>query len=89
MILRAIIAYDVGVERLDAVRHILKQYLTWIQNSAFEGEISEGNLEEMRLKIYEIIDPNIDSVVVYSINNPSWVNRRIWGREKGVPESVL
>jgi CRISPR-associated protein Cas2 len=89
MILRVIIAYDVGVERLDAVRHILKQYLTWIQNSAFEGEISEGNLEEMRLKIYEIIDPDIDSVVVYSINNPSWVNRRIWGREKGAPESVL
>lgn len=89
MILRVIIAYDVGVERLDAVRHILKQYLTWIQNSAFEGEISEGNLEEMRLKIYEIIDQNVDSVVVYSINNPSWVNRRIWGREKGAPESVL
>lgn len=77
------------MERLDSVRHILKQYLTWIQNSAFEGEISEGSLEEMRLKIYEIIDQDVDSVVVYSINNPSWVNRRVWGREKGTPESVL
>lgn len=89
MILYVIIAYDAGVERLDAVRHILKQYLTWIQNSAFEGEISEGNLEELRLKIYGIIDQDVDSVVVYTINNPSWVNRRIWGREKGAQETVL
>lgn len=84
-----IVAYDVGVERLDTVRHILKQYLTWIQNSAFEGELSEGSLEELRLKIYAIIDPEVDSVVIYTINNRSWVNRRIWGREKGAPESVL
>ena len=42
-----IVVYDVGIERLDSVRHILKQYLTWIQNSAFEGEISLGKLEEV------------------------------------------
>lgn len=84
-----IIAYDIGVERLDAVRRILKQYLTWVQNSAFEGELSEGKLEEIRLKINAIIDPDVDSIVVYTINNPSWIKRRIWGREKGAPESIL
>lgn len=84
-----IIAYDIGVERIDAVRHILKQYLTWIQNSAFEGELSEGKLEELRLKVSAIIDQEVDSVVIYTINNRSWVNRRIWGREKGAAESVL
>ena len=84
-----IVVYDVGVERVDAVRHILKQYLTWIQNSVFEGELSEGGLEEIRLKIYAIMEPEKDSVVIYTINNRSWLNRRIWGREKGTLESVL
>lgn len=52
----AIIVYDVGVERIDAVRHILKKYLTWIQNSAFEGEITTGKLEEVRILIANVID---------------------------------
>jgi CRISPR-associated protein Cas2 len=43
--LYVVIIYDVGIERLYSVRHILKQYLTWIQNSAFEGEITLGDLE--------------------------------------------
>ena len=84
-----IIAYDIGVERLDAVRRILKQYLTWVQNSAFEGELSEGKLEEIRLKINTVIDPDVDSIVVYTVNNSSWIKRMIWGREKGAPESIL
>lgn len=84
-----IIAYDIGIERLDAVRRILKQYLTWVQNSAFEGELSEGKLEEIRLKVNTVIDPDVDSIVVYSVDNPLWIKRRIWGREKGAPESIL
>ncbi len=68
-----IVVYDVGIERVDSVRHILKRYLTWIQNSVFEGEISIGKLEEMRILISYIINKEKDSVIVYSLNNPSWL----------------
>jgi CRISPR-associated protein Cas2 len=71
--LYVIVVYDVGIERVDSVRHILKQYLTWIQNSVFEGEISIGKLEEMRILISYIINKEKDSVIVYSLNNPSWL----------------
>ncbi|GIU72275.1 MAG: CRISPR-associated protein Cas2 [Candidatus Nitrosocaldaceae archaeon] len=84
-----IIVYDVGIERLDAVRKILKQYLNWVQNSAFEGEITEGLLEEIKLKLFGIIDTEVDSIIVYSINNPKWVKKRIWGREKGETDNIL
>jgi len=87
--MKVVIVYDVNIERLDAVRHILKQYLAWIQNSAFEGELSEGMLEEIRLKIFDIINPEVDSVIVYTINNPSWMGKKIWGREKGMSDNVL
>ncbi|AIC16851.1 CRISPR-associated endonuclease Cas2 [Nitrososphaera viennensis] len=85
----AIIVYDVGVERIDAVRHILKKYLTWIQNSAFEGEITTGKLEEVRILIANVIDKEKDSVVVYSINNPAWIEKKTWGRDKGTTDNVL
>lgn len=84
-----IIVYDVGVERIDAVRHILKKYLTWIQNSAFEGEITMGKLEEVRILISSVMDKEKDSVVVYSINNPAWIEKTTWGRDKGTTDNVL
>lgn len=84
-----IVVYDIGVERIDPVRHILKQYLIWIQNSAFEGEITEGLLEEIRIKVSSVIEKDKDSVIIYSINNPSWLKRQTWGREKNSPETIL
>jgi CRISPR-associated protein Cas2 len=84
-----IIVYDVEVERIDAVRNVLKQYLTWIQNSAFEGEITEGHLEELHLKISNLTEKNKDSVTVYTINNPSWIKKINWGKEKGSTENIL
>jgi CRISPR-associated protein Cas2 len=84
-----IVVYDIEVERIDAVRHLLKQYLTWIQNSAFEGEITEGHLEELRLNLFEIIEKEKDSIIVYSINNPSWMKKRVWGKEKNTTENIL
>lgn len=84
-----IVIYDVGIDRIDAVRHILKQYLNWIQNSAFEGEITQGFLDELHLKISSVIDKEIDSVIVYTTNNPSWLNKLVWGREKADTENVL
>lgn len=87
--MHAIVIYDIEVERIDAVRHILKQYLTWIQNSAFEGEITQGLLDELRLKIFAVIEKEKDSVIVYTINNPSWLNKQTWGREKSNTENIL
>jgi len=84
-----IIVYDVKVERIDAVRHILKKYLTWVQNSAFEGETTLGKLEELRILISQVIDKEQDSIIVHTINNKEWLERTVWGREKGTTENVL
>lgn len=87
--MHVIVVYDVGVERIDTVRHILKKYLTWIQNSAFEGEITMGKLEEVRILVSNVIDKEKDSVVVYSVNNPAWLEKTTWGREKGTVDNIL
>jgi CRISPR-associated protein Cas2 len=87
--LHVIIAYDISVERLPKVYHIMKQYLNWIQNSAFEGDLSAGQLEELRLKVGKVIDPSSDCIVVFSMENPKWLARTVWGREKGSTGSVI
>ena len=34
-----IIVYDINVDRVNKVKSFLRQYLFWIQNSVFEGEL--------------------------------------------------
>ncbi len=38
------LTYDIEEKRVNKVRKILKKYLSWIQNSIFEGELSEGKV---------------------------------------------
>jgi len=84
-----IVAYDVAVDRLDAVRKTLKQYLNWVQNSAFEGELTEGKLEELSMRIRDVIDEKTDSVICYSLSNPRWLKKRVIGIEKSEIAQVI
>lgn len=84
-----IVTYDISLERLDSVRHVLKKYLNWIQNSVFEGEITMGKLEELKTFLLAIIDKEVDSIIFFSINNPAWVNKMVLGMEKGQTENIL
>ncbi len=67
----------------------MKQYLNWIQNSAFEGDLTQGQLEEMKLKVHSVIDPSRDCIVVFPMDNPKWLERTVWGRENGITDSVI
>ncbi len=87
--LHVIIAYDIAVERIPKVYHIMKQYLNWIQNSAFEGDLSPGQLEELRINVHKVIDPSTDCIVVFSMDNPKWLDRTVWGKEKGQTNSII
>jgi CRISPR-associated protein Cas2 len=87
--MHVIVAYDIGVERLRKVYLVMKQYLNWIQNSAFEGDLSLGQLEELRTKVTEVIDEEKDSIVVFLVSNPAWIDRKVWGKEKGETESII
>jgi CRISPR-associated protein Cas2 len=42
-----ILVYDVNIKKVSKVNKILRRYLYWVQNSVFEGEISESNLMEL------------------------------------------
>lgn len=81
--------YDVAVERLDSVRGILRRYLNWIQNSAFEGELTEGLLEELKVKLRDAVDVNHDSIIFYTTSNPKWIKKKVLGVEKSEVTQVL
>lgn len=67
----------------------MKQYLNWIQNSAFEGDMSPGQLEELKQKVFKVIDTSTDCIVVFTMDNPKWLDRVVWGKQKGETDSIL
>ncbi len=53
-----IVVYDVNVGRVNKVCKFLRMYLNWVQNSVFEGELTESELVKVEAGLKEIIDKN-------------------------------
>ena len=84
-----IITYDIAVERIDGVRGMLRQYLNWVQNSVFEGELTIGVLEEVCLKLRDLINEETDSVIIYTMANPNWLKKKVVGVARSEVSAVL
>ena len=84
-----IITYDVGEERVNRVRKILKRYLNWVQNSVFEGEISVAHLEKLKIELNRIINDEEDSVIIYQFRTTRYSSVEIMGIKKGGEENFL
>lgn len=83
-----IIIYDINVKRVNKVHKYLKTYLTWIQNSVFEGEITKSQYQIIITKLKELIDENQDSIIIYEIPE-KYLNNNIIGFEKNPMELIL
>ena len=84
-----ILVYDISVERLDNVRKYLKQYLNWVQNSAFEGEIREGELEKIKIELKKLINEDEDSVILYETRDRKLVKKERLGVEKNPVTAII
>ena len=62
-----IIVYDINVDRVNKVKSFLRQYLYWIQNSVFEGDVSESEFKLIYDGLMNIIDKDWDSVIIYRL----------------------
>lgn len=85
----ALVVYDVGVERVEKVRRWLIRYLCWVQNSVFEGELSEGRLAELKDGVKGIIDIEGDSVYIYVMSDRKWLNKDVIGIEKEMTGNII
>ena len=77
-----ILIYDVGQKRVAKMLKLCRKYLCWIQNSVFEGEISQAKLHELEMEIKEIINEDEDSVIVFSNKMGYSMSKSIIGKER-------
>lgn len=84
-----ILIYDVNVKRVGKMLKLCRQYLCWIQNSVFEGEISEAKLQELQQKIKGIINKSEDSVIIFSNKMGYSMGKEIIGKERMSTDNFL
>lgn len=81
--------YDVSVERVAKVLKVGRKYLTWVQNSVLEGELTRAQLERLKAEMRGVIDESEDSVLFYLLRSADWMERESLGVRKGEPGWML
>jgi CRISPR-associated protein Cas2 len=82
-------AYDVNEKRVNKVLKKSREYLTWIQNSLLEGEITEAKFKILKSKIEKIIEPQEDSVRWYIFESDKLLKEESIGVSKGGTNIIL
>ena len=68
---------------------LCRKYLNWIQNSVFEGEISEARLKELLMQSNKFIKKDEDSIIIFSGPSQSSMDKRIVGKERSTIDVFL
>lgn len=78
-----IMVYDVNTKRVAKVLKVSRRYLSWVQNSVFEGDITPGKLNALKDELGRIIDDSEDSILFYIWYFKNYACREYIGMSKG------
>jgi CRISPR-associated protein Cas2 len=84
-----ILVYDIEEKRVGKMLKLCRQYLNWIQNSVFEGELTEVKLKELLYKAKSIMNVEKDSIIVFSSRQEKWLEKQVIGKEKNELDNIL
>ncbi|TAK34940.1 MAG: CRISPR-associated endonuclease Cas2 [Saprospiraceae bacterium] len=84
-----ILVYDINEKRVGKMLKLCRRYLNWIQNSVFEGEITELKLKELIHEAKQFMDVRTDSLIIFTSRQQKWLDKQIVGKEKNELDNFL
>ena len=84
-----ILVYDIGEKRVGRMLKMCRKYLHWVQNSVLEGELTDAQLEKLKIEVSHLINPAEDSVIIYRFRSTRYYDRQIVGLQKGSQNFIL
>lgn len=89
-----VLVYDIsqednGQKRWLNIFKICKKYLSHIQNSVFEGEISKVQLLKLQKELEPHIDNTLDSIIIFKSRQEKWLNKEFWGKEDDKTDFII
>lgn len=81
-----VLVYDIsktenGQKRWSHVFKTCKKYLSHIQNSVFEGELTKVQLLQLQQELKPYVDEELDSVIIFKSRQEKWLDKEFWGRK--------
>lgn len=83
-----VLVYDMEAERTPKMLRLGRRYLTHVQNSVLEGEISEGDLEQLRGEIDGLLKEG-ESAILYELSSDTLLSRSVYGEDPTEDERFL
>lgn len=84
-----ILVYDMGQKRVGKMLKLCRRYLNWIQNSVFEGEMTEVQLKELLHEARRIMKEDEDSLILFKNRDQRWLEKEIVGQERQSTDNFL
>lgn len=84
-----ILVYDFGEKRVGKMLKLCRKYLNWIQNSVFEGEISDVKLKELLQKAHQFMEKDEDSIILFKHPSMVYMDKEVVGRERSSIDTFL
>jgi len=84
-----ILVYDIEEKRVGKMLKLCRRYLNWIQNSVFEGELSEVKLKELLHEARMIMEEEKDSIIVFKSRQEKWLDKVVVGKEKNKLDNFI
>jgi CRISPR-associated protein Cas2 len=88
-VMYVILVYDIGEKRVGKMLKLCRRYLHWIQNSVFEGEITEAALRALLAEAWEIMDERHDSLILFKSRDERWLDKQVIGQERSSTDNFL
>ena len=83
-----VLVYDMEAERTQKMLRLCRRYLTHVQNSVLEGEISEGDLTGLQESIDDLLITG-ESVVIYQVSSETLLDRTVYGDDPKANDRFL
>ena len=84
-----ILVYDINQKRVGKMLKLCRQYLNWIQNSVFEGDLTDVKLKELLHRAKLIMVAGTDSIIVFKSRQDRWLEKMVIGVEKNNLDNIL
>ena len=76
-----IAVYDVGQKRVGKMLKLFLRYLTWVQNSVFEGDLTDAQIKQLKQEAEAMMAEN-DGVIFYQLRDERYTERTALGVDK-------
>lgn len=60
-----------------------------VQNSVFEGDLSDVQLVKLKLELDKYIRRNLDSIILFKSRNEKWLQKDFWGIREDMPSNFF